>query len=199
MFSRNYSRYFSCLYHCIIVYYSAPQGCKCAQYNQPPAIEPFVEILQPLNSRCNVMCDSLCSKVLERKRPSGRQQSLCRCRAVSVQSSRPTLTCQQDRWDTRWRSGRRCQAGHVDGRRRTAPAPLSLTSAYSTTTSSFILTVIISIPSPPHSFIPGLKPSFSANPSHRSLPFLLPDCLPILLSISVFDFLIATVGVLLGR
>jgi len=22
-----------------------------------------------------------------------------------------------------------------------------------------------------HSFIPGLKPSFSANPSHRSLPF----------------------------
>ena len=23
----------------------------------------------------------------------------------------------------------------------------------------------------PHSFIPGLKPSFSANPSHRSLPF----------------------------
>jgi len=29
------------------------------------------------------------------------------------------------------------------------------------------------IPSPPHSFIPGLKPSFSANPSHRSLPFLL--------------------------
>jgi len=27
----------------------------------------------------------------------------------------------------------------------------------------------------PHSFIPGLKPSFSANPSHRSLPFLLLD------------------------
>ena len=27
----------------------------------------------------------------------------------------------------------------------------------------------------PHSFIPGLKPSFSANPSHRSLPFLLQD------------------------
>jgi len=31
---------------------------------------------------------------------------------------------------------------------------------------------IISIPSPLHSFIPGLKRSFSANPSHRSLPFL---------------------------
>jgi len=29
--------------------------------------------------------------------------------------------------------------------------------------------------SPPHSFIPGLKPSFPANPSHRSLPFLLQD------------------------
>jgi len=25
----------------------------------------------------------------------------------------------------------------------------------------------------PHSFIPGLKHSFSTNPSHRSLPFLL--------------------------
>ena len=29
----------------------------------------------------------------------------------------------------------------------------------------------------PQSFIPGLKPSFSANPSHRSLPFLLQDWL----------------------
>jgi len=27
----------------------------------------------------------------------------------------------------------------------------------------------------PYSFIPRLKPSFSANPSHRSLPFLLQD------------------------
>ena len=35
--------------------------------------------------------------------------------------------------------------------------------------------IIICIPSPPHSFIPGLKPSFSASPSHRSLPFLLRD------------------------
>jgi len=26
-----------------------------------------------------------------------------------------------------------------------------------------------------HSFIPALKPSFSANPFHRSLPFLLKD------------------------
>ena len=39
---------------------------------------------------------------------------------------------------------------------------------------TFIL-IIISIPSPPHSFIPGLKPPFSPNPSHRSLPFLLRD------------------------
>jgi len=32
-------------------------------------------------------------------------------------------------------------------------------------------------PSPLHSFTPGLKLSFSANPSHRSLPFLLLDWL----------------------
>jgi len=38
-----------------------------------------------------------------------------------------------------------------------------------------VVVIIISIPSPPHSFIPGLKPSFSANPSHRSLPVLLQD------------------------
>jgi len=60
---------------------------------------------------------------------------------------------------------------------------------------TFIL-IIISIPSPHHSFIPGLKPSFSANPSHRYLPFFFsaystdfPDCLPILLSIPFFQFL----------
>jgi len=35
--------------------------------------------------------------------------------------------------------------------------------------------ILISIPLLPHSFIPGLKPSFSANPSHCSLPFLLQD------------------------
>ena len=32
-----------------------------------------------------------------------------------------------------------------------------------------LLTILFGIPSPAHSFIPGLKPSFSANPSHRSL------------------------------
>jgi len=37
--------------------------------------------------------------------------------------------------------------------------------------------IISSIPSPPHFFIPGLTPSFSASPSHRSLPFLLQDWL----------------------
>ena len=37
---------------------------------------------------------------------------------------------------------------------------------------TFIL-IISSIPLSPHSFIPGLKPPFSANPSHRSLPFFL--------------------------
>ena len=35
---------------------------------------------------------------------------------------------------------------------------------------TFVL-IIISFPSPTHSFIPGLKPSFAANPSHRSLSF----------------------------
>ena len=32
-------------------------------------------------------------------------------------------------------------------------------------------------PSPFHSFITGLKPSFSANPFHRSLPFFIQDWL----------------------
>jgi len=35
--------------------------------------------------------------------------------------------------------------------------------------------IIMSSPSPTHSFIPGLKPSFPANPSYLSLPFLLQD------------------------
>ena len=49
---------------------------------------------------------------------------------------------------------------------------------------------------PPYSFVSGLKPPFSASPSHRSLFFFStdstdsPDCLPILLSISVFYFLV---------
>jgi len=34
-----------------------------------------------------------------------------------------------------------------------------------------VILIIVSFPSPAHSFIPGLKPSFSANPSHRSLSF----------------------------
>ena len=33
--------------------------------------------------------------------------------------------------------------------------------------------LLIGIPSPTHSFVPGLKPSFSANPSHCSRSFLL--------------------------
>jgi len=40
-----------------------------------------------------------------------------------------------------------------------------------------LLTFIIIIPSPLHSFFPGLKPSFCANHSHRSLPFHLQDWL----------------------
>ena len=34
-----------------------------------------------------------------------------------------------------------------------------------------VILIIIGIPSTTHSFIPGLKPFFSANPSHRSLSF----------------------------
>ena len=34
-----------------------------------------------------------------------------------------------------------------------------------------VILIIISFPSPTHSFTPGLKPSFSANPSHCSLSF----------------------------
>ena len=38
---------------------------------------------------------------------------------------------------------------------------------------TFILIIISRpIPSPAHSFISGLKPPLSANPSHRNLPFL---------------------------
>ena len=48
-------------------------------------------------------------------------------------------------------------------------------------------------PSPLHSFVPGLKHSFSANPSHHNFPFLLQDWQWIshivhCLSISVFTF-----------
>ena len=68
-------------------------------------------------------------------------------------------------------------------------APESSTLTTLTARLIFIL-VIISIPLPLHSFIPGLKHFFSANPAHRSLPFLqdrlhgLPGLLP------VFTFLV---------
>ena len=59
-----------------------------------------------------------------------------------------------------------------------------------------VILTIISFPSPTHSFIPGLKPSFSANPSHTTaFPFLLldwlhefPGLLLLLLSMPVFTF-----------
>ena len=54
--------------------------------------------------------------------------------------------------------------------------------------------ITIIIPPPVHSFISGLKPSFSANPTHRTFLVFFrtdstdsTDCLPtLLLSISVF-------------
>ena len=59
-----------------------------------------------------------------------------------------------------------------------------------------VILIIIGILSPTHSFIPGLNPSFSANPPYRSLSFVsfkihymdFPDCLLLLLSISVLVF-----------
>ena len=63
-----------------------------------------------------------------------------------------------------------------------------------TTLSPYSHTFIIGIPSPTHSFTLDLNPSFSANPPYRSLSFVsfkihymdFPDCLLLLLSISVF-------------
>ena len=61
------------------------------------------------------------------------------------------------------------------------------------TVESYTVVMLLTFTITPHSFISGLKPSFSANPSQRGLPFLFrtdymdsPDCL--LLSISVFSF-----------
>ena len=55
-----------------------------------------------------------------------------------------------------------------------------------------VLLIIIGIPSPTHSFTLGLNPSFSANPTYLSFFSFsfhymdFPDCLLLLLSISVF-------------
>ena len=57
-----------------------------------------------------------------------------------------------------------------------------------------VVLIIIGIPSPTHSFTLGLNPSFSANPSYRSLSFFsfrihymdFRDRLLLLLNISVF-------------
>jgi len=60
---------------------------------------------------------------------------------------------------------------------------------------TFIL-IIISIPSRPHSFIPGLKPFLQILPTVTFISFFRtdstdsPDCLPILLSLVFFHFLV---------
>ena len=67
-------------------------------------------------------------------------------------------------------------------------------SSHQCPTSQPVILIIIGIPSPTHSFTLGLNPSFSANPPYRSLSFVsftihymyFPDCLLLLLSISVF-------------
>jgi len=53
-----------------------------------------------------------------------------------------------------------------------SPSPLSGTSSIGTVDCDHSRQ-----PSPPHSFIQGLKPAFAANPSHRSLHFILQDWL----------------------
>jgi len=58
--------------------------------------------------------------------------------------------------------------------------------------------LLFGIPSPTHSFIPGLKPSFSANPFRRRPSFFFfrirymdsPDSLLLFLRITVFYFLV---------
>ena len=69
------------------------------------------------------------------------------------------------------------------GGRKEAPTPKKLDSfirfdRYRRSYTVFIcqqsyLLLLFGIPSPTHSFFPGLKPSFSANPSHCSPSFLL--------------------------
>ena len=68
-------------------------------------------------------------------------------------------------------------------------------SVYLPTVILIVILIIIGIPSPTHSLTLGLNPSFSANPPYRSLSFFsfrfhyimdFPDCLLLLLSISVF-------------
>jgi len=73
------------------------------------------------------------------------------------------------------------------------PLPLTVSCLYDHYLPTVTL-IIIGIPSPTHSFTIGLNPSFSANPPYLSLSFFsvrihymdFPDCLLLLLSISVF-------------
>jgi len=60
-----------------------------------------------------------------------------------------------------------------------------------------VILIIIGIPSPSHSFIPGLKPSFSAYPSQKPFFFFFrihyvdsPDCYCYFLAYSVFYCLV---------
>jgi len=63
---------------------------------------------------------------------------------------------------------------HVSGVKGSCAKHLSVKFCTIVMLLAFVL-VIVHIPSLTHSFIPDLKSSFSASPSHRSLPFLLQD------------------------
>ena len=99
-------------------------------------------------------------------------------------------------------SYRPCQRGKHNAISRDRPFPLYFSEPHlinwplTLTCLTFCTLVLVFHPPPGHSFIPALKPSFYANPSHRSLLFFFridstnsPDCLPILLSTSVFFLL----------
>ena len=81
-----------------------------------------------------------------------------------------------------------------DGRSGSPVCPANTSPRRNPILSPYSHTYIIGIPSPTHSFTLGLNPSFSANPPYRSLSFFsfrihymdFPDCLLLVLSISVF-------------
>jgi len=85
-------------------------------------------------------------------------------------------------------------ARHTHGDVILASVALTLHNVYYVVSLTCHVNIHYSYSITPHSFIPGLKP---ANPSHHSLPFFFfrtdhidsPDCLLLLLSISVFNFL----------
>ena len=106
---------------------------------------------------------------------------------------------QQQQFVAERHAGRRCQstaAGAQQQQRRSTVLSSKCGQCHvdSWVDEAGIGILVIGIPSPTHSFTLGLNPSFSANPPYHSLSFFsfrihymdIPDCLLLLLSISVF-------------